>query len=275
MRQGWQKVLIFVVIVVIPAIAVGYGNYYVFPDAIAQTMAMLIVTVCVAGILSYFSGYATPKIARYAVITHLILCGALCVNLIFHFAISRELSSAKSAVTSRHEEGDRAQTEKDRDTQRAIALAAARKDELSALAAQQREERRLQVQLPVAQRRASSGATTAGVEPAATPKPAVFASSVAPVTHVVVLTPEEVRESWRNWLLWIAALEVLASVLGAAILLSIWEWDKNGDGIDDRLQYAQQRTATMSPAPTPAIARTPNPTNTNFTNSGGNPTTNF
>lgn len=233
--RGWLKLVLFAVIVILPAIAVGIGNYYVFPQAFWITTIMLSITVAVAAILSYASSSATPKIARYAVVSHLILCAVLCANLIFHVVIGRELSSVHDLQATRHAEEDREQLRKDADTRREAMTAEVRAKELAAQSAVIEQTRKLNYGLKAGQRQAApilvNPVAVASVDPLA-------ANSIkaTPTPVAILRTEEEVREGWRGWLLFIAALEVAASVLSAGILASIWEWDKNGNGIDDELE---------------------------------------
>ena len=66
--------------------------------------------------------------------------------------------------------------------------------------------------------------------------PTGAAAVSAPILPTPRLTPDQVRESWWWRLTALALAEVFASVLAGAILFGCWEWDKNHNGIDDRLE---------------------------------------
>jgi len=63
----WRKIILFTFTVLVPAIFVGVSNFAVFPDSSLPATLMLIVTVGIAGVFTYFSGDATAKVRRYCV----------------------------------------------------------------------------------------------------------------------------------------------------------------------------------------------------------------
>ena len=62
-----RKLLIFTFTVLLPALIVGVSNFSVFPDFSFIATVMLVITVGVAGVFTYFSSDAMPVIRRYCV----------------------------------------------------------------------------------------------------------------------------------------------------------------------------------------------------------------
>jgi hypothetical protein len=242
MNYGWRKLILFTFIVLLPALVVGISNFFVFPDSALSATLMLIVTVGVSGIFTYFSGDATARIRRYCIAADVVICVILCINLGSHWLLAREVSAAKQGVEERHTEEDREEDRRAAEAQRRIDLAKADADLAKAEANAAYQERRRLAQLPPEQRRerlapkSSKGSTTA---PAADLTPEVKAATASSPR----LTPDQVRERWWWFLTALAFAEVFASVLGGAILAGIWEWDRNHDGIADHLQQGRATTA--------------------------------
>jgi hypothetical protein len=229
-----KKLVLYVFTVFIPAIIVGISNYFAFPDAFLMATLMLLVTAGVAGVFTYFSGDAIPKVRRYCIIADLIICLILCLNLGAHWLLAREVSAARQGVEERHSEEDREEIRKASETERQLALKKADADLL------EKERRRLRM-LPVGERH--STLQTPKVE--STPKVPLIApmSLVPPGVKMEMaprMTPEQVRQSWWWKLTALAFAETFASVLAGALLTVAWEWDRNHDGVPDRLQNLER-----------------------------------
>lgn len=232
MKYGWQKLILFNFIVLLPAIVVGVSNYVAFPDSFLSATLMLVVTVGVSAIFTWQSGNATPKISRYCIIADIVICLILCFNLGAHWLLAREVSAAKQGVEERHVEEDRRDQRKAAEVERELALKKAEAD-------LQNAERRRLAQLPRSERRSAISA----VKPAPTIQPLnlVAPGLAAASLPSARLTPDQVRESWWWKLTTLAFAECFASVLAGAILAGIWEWDRNHDGIADHLQATAKK----------------------------------
>src|SRR5262250_1881115 len=103
----WRKSIIYVFTVLLPALMVGISNFHVFPDASLAATLMLVVTIGIAGVFTYFSGDATAKVRRYCILADVAICAILCVNLGGHWILAREVSAARQGVEERHAEDDR------------------------------------------------------------------------------------------------------------------------------------------------------------------------
>lgn len=216
-----RKLILFIFVVLLPAVVVGISNFHVFPDSAWAATLMLVVTVGVAAVFTWQSGNATAKIRQYCIGADFVIALILCLNLGAHWLLAREVSAAKQGVVERHTEEDRELEREAKKTELDIARKKADAD-------LQNAERRRLAQLPVSQRRSS-------ITPK--PEPTKAAQVVAAVnTPVIRLTAEQVRDSWWWKLTALAFAECFASVLAGAILAGIWEWDRNGDGIADHLQ---------------------------------------
>jgi len=228
----WYKLIIFVFIVVGPAIVVGVSNYTAFPDSFGLATVMLIVTVGVAGVFTWKSNDATPKIVRYCIISDVIICAVLCANMAGHWILAREISGAKQGTVERHTEEDREEKRKTAEVERELALKKAEIDLQLARAKNAEAERRRLRQLPWEQRY-----STATVQQ---PPVAIHTLEPQPIPEAGKPreTEQQVRDKWWWFLTALAVAECAASVLAGGILIGVWEWDRNHDGVDDRLQQA-------------------------------------
>lgn len=239
-----RKLILFCIIVLLPAIVVGISNFHVFPESSLAATIMLAVTAGAAALFTWQSGEATPKIRRYAICADFAVCLILCANLAGHWILAREVSAAKQGVVERHAEEDRDDRRAKERAERELALKKADAELAAANARLAHAERRRLAQLPVEQRRSILAAPKSAPTIAPTIAPmslvpdgsAVAAAIAVPVVAAPRLTPEQVRASWWWTLTALAIAEVAASVLAGAILAGIWEWDRNGDGIPDHLQ---------------------------------------
>jgi hypothetical protein len=241
-----RRLLLFVFIVVLPAVIVGVSNFHIFPDAAWAATIMLALTVGVSAVFTWLSGDATPKIARYCVCADFVIALILCLNLAAHWILAREVSAAKQGVVERHAEEDRQDRRDAERLERELALKKADIELEAAKAKANAAEARKLAQLPLSQRRAAQ--STARPEPtkapliapmSLVPEGSAVAAVSAPATSAPRKTPDQVRDSWWWMLTALALAEVFASVLAGAILLGIWEWDRNHDGIDDAKQNLQ------------------------------------
>lgn len=229
-----KKLLLFCIIVLLPATVVGISNFKVFPDSGLVATIMLVATVAAAGLFTWQSGDATPKISRYAICADFVVCLILCGNLAAHWILAREVSAARQGVVERHTEEDRDDKRAKERTDRELELKRAEGELAEKQARLQREERRRLAELPIRERRSTMTAPTPATGPIIAPMS--FAAVTVSAPMKARLTPEQVRESWWWTLTALAIAEVAASVLAGAILAGIWEWDRNRDGINDALQ---------------------------------------
>ncbi len=237
----WRKIILFTFAVLLPAVIVGISNLTVFPDSSLAATLMLLVTVGIAGVFTYFSGDATAKVRRYCIVADFAICAILCFNLGGHWILAREVSAARQGVEERHAEEDRELQREKAKTELEIARKQAEAELAKQNAVLQNAERRRLAQLPPSERRSTLIAPKAA--PVATPatlQPMALVPAGATVSAPIVtaprLTPEQVRQGWWWFLTALAIAECAASVLAGAILAGVWEWDRNHDGIPDHLQ---------------------------------------
>ena len=250
-----RKLILFCIIVLLPAVVVGISNFHVFPDSSWAATIMLVVTVGAAAVFTWQSSDATPRIARYCICADFVIAAIpLCANLAAHWILAREVSAAKQGVVERHTEEDRDDRRAKERVERELEIKKAEAELAAANVRLQNAERRRLAQLPRSERRSSI--TAPKPEPtktAQTPAPIVAPMTLLPgaavmsasITSTPRLTPEQVRESWWWTLTALAIAEVAASVLAGAILAGIWEWDRNRDGIPDHLQQPARQQAAF------------------------------
>lgn len=243
-----RKVILFTFTVLLPAIVVGLLNFAVFPDSSTAATLMLVVTVGVAGVFTYFSGDATAKVRRYCIDADFAICAILCANLGGHWILAREVSAARQGVVERHAEEEREDRRREAEVERQLRLKQAEAEVLARQTAVIHAERRRLAQLPPEERRSALKAapkaepTKATVQPLS-PAP-MDGAAIAPASSTVKrLTPDEVRDKWWWFLTALAIAECAASVLAGAILAGVWEWDRNRDGVPDHLQNLQTGAA--------------------------------
>lgn len=244
-RVYWPKVAMFCFAIVLPQVAVGWSNREVFPDALWIATMIIVVIIGISGISTYFSGNAAPKTRKYALWHDFAVAALTCVVVLFHFQVAREVSAgkqARSALEAREKEG---QENLDRDVQRQLALKQADTEAAKVEAEKLREQRRVLLQLPTSQRRAIAPQTATAPTPSL---PAFTSAVVAPTPNNLaqIRMPEEVRADWFSWLFWASAAEIIIAVLGGMILMMVWQWDVDGDGVADdvRPPYQNDRPAT-------------------------------
>lgn len=240
-KLGWGKLAIYFFTVLLPAIAVGISSWYVFRDSFSIAVISLIITCGVAGLFTFYSGAAMAEVRRYCIIADIAICCVLVANFCCHFIMAREISSAKESTVERHLEEDRGEQFKNND--------AARQAQIMASSAQLAQS---QAMLEKSQALKIDAAKRAGLPPpriapiASLAVPASPAGSslqgVSPAASVPSgaptkpPTPDDVRAAWNPWLTFLAFLDVIVSVLAGALLAAVWQWDRNGDGINDALQ---------------------------------------
>ena len=232
----WYKLILFLFVVVGPAIIVGVSNYTAFPDSFGLATVMLIVTAGVSGVFTWKSNDATPKIVRYCIVADVIICAILCVNMASHWILSREISGAKQSTVERHTEEDREEKRKSAEAERQIALKKADAEIAQGNAKALNAEANRLAKLPRWMRTSEAPV----VAPVAAPSPVIATFEANPTPEAKAgkpkATEEEVRERWWWWLISLAIAECFASVLAGAVLIGVWEWDRNHDGINDALQ---------------------------------------
>jgi hypothetical protein len=155
------------------------------------------------------------------------------------------MSAARQGVVERHGEEDRDDRRATERAERELALKKADADLAAANTRLANAEARKLAQLPPSERRAVRPKAEPTKAPTIQPLSlapsgsAVASMSAAPAVSAPRLTPEQVLEKWWPWLVALAIAEVAASIGAACILAGLWEWDRNHDGIDDRLQQPQ------------------------------------
>src|SRR5262245_18814641 len=200
-----RKFLFFLALVLLPATLVGISNFDVFPTTYWQATIMLLITVIIAGLFTWHARNATQKTWKYVMVFHLILCSVLCANVVCHWLLAREVNAARDAVNARH-------VEEDRRLDRQLKL---NESERVLLQEQGRNNRHL----PFTQRRNP-----------------VFQSPTASQFTNGGSTEEDVKSGWFPILTWITILEVSAAIFLGAILMCLWEWDRNHNNIADHLE---------------------------------------
>lgn len=257
-RVHWPKLAMFGFAILLPQIAVAWSNREVFPDALWIATIIVVVIIGISAISTYFSGNAAPQTRRYALWHDFAVAAMTCVVLLFHFQVAREVSAGKEARTADEAKDRTRQQNLDREVQRQLALKSADAELERQRTEKLREERRVLVQLPPSQRRAMTNTTPAPTT-SETPAFTTNTGTVEPTTQpVVIRTPEEVRAAWFGWLFWASAIEIVIAVLGGMILMMVWQWDVDGDGIADHLQNRQPAIGFNAPAP-PVYAKSGNP----------------
>lgn len=232
----WRKLLLFTFIVLLPAVVVGVSNFKAFPDSWFLATVMLLTTVGVAGLFTWKSNHATAKIVRYCIIADIIVCALLCVNVGCHWIFSRELSGAKQSTVERHTEEDREEKRREKDAERQLALKKADTELAVKNAAALNAEARRLAQLPRRLRTSQMPVTAPQVTAPAPTLPAIESAQESQITAKPKASEEEVRERWWWTLIALAFAECFASILAGGILMGVWEWDRNHDGIADHLQ---------------------------------------
>jgi len=257
---GWGRVALYGFCVFLPAVAVGISNYYVFRDSFWMATMMLLITMGIAAIFTYYSDRAIWRVRRFCVLADLAICVILCINLGSHWALAREVSGAKESVVERHTEEDREEARKNAEADRLAKLTAEQREltkQQGELAKQESQRFRNEAirndsarRLGVIPRQLNPFSRTAPA-PAATIAPTIGPTSAPGGKKQTepTLTPEEIRTNWNPFLTILAYVECLVSVLAGGILAVVWEWDRNRNGIPDRLEgnYVQPRLTGAQP----------------------------
>lgn len=269
-RAYWPKIAMFAFAILLPSIAIGISNGQVFARALPIATICLIVTVGVSAVVTYFSGNAAPWTRRFAIGQDVVIAVILCVNFLFHFQIAREIAAAEESQKARKEERREIEESRDRETQREIAAAEARTKELQAQAQYVDGQRKLAIHLPYDQRRFTPPPTMEQQSREAIDAPKAGAlpsfSTASPQAkddgeHAVVKSPEQIKADWFGWLFWAAAAEIFAAVLGGMLLIGVWQWDVNGDGIPDEQQVQPIPQGPQRPQPLGFATPAPQPSN--------------
>lgn len=233
----WRKLLLFTFIVILPAVVVGVSNFKAFPESSFLATVMLLTTAGVAGLFTWKSNHATPKIVQYCIIADIVICALLCVNVGCHWIFSRELSGAKQSTVERHTEEDREEKRRIAEAERQVALKKAEADLAARQAQASNAEARRLAQLPRRMRQSQSPIIKP-ITPAPTMETGAIPEAKAEIKPKI--TEEQVRENWWWTLIALAFAECFASILAGGILMGVWEWDRNHDGIADHRQKPEE-----------------------------------
>lgn len=254
-KYPWGKLLIYTLAVVLPAATISISTYYALYDSFWIILMMLIISVGIAGVFTYYSGDATPKISRYCIIAAIVVGVVMSAGLIIHVLLSRELAIAIQDVDESRKAEDRA----DRRQREAAQVTADLLAKQAELETAQRNRLRAEAVRNDSARRLGLRPS----QPASLPLPSVPSSltSNAPEmgatneesTPVKPITPTQIRHKYSGWLIGAAIADVLSSVIAGLVLAGRWEWDRDHDGIDDRKQG--QRRVNPLPAPQAVTAR--------------------
>lgn len=208
------KWLMWVVVVLLPAIAVGLSNKKVFPSSFWLATILLAVSVCASAIILYYADKADPSIGWYCVVVEGLLSITIFINLGSHFQLSREIDESITITQDRHAEEDRSDLRRKEQSQKY-------QDCLE-------EFGRLQRNLPAKKR--------SGEIPCQQPQePASLAKSKQ------VQTRESVLESWNEPLTWLAFLEAGIAILGGFGLGIAWRIDRDKNGVPDWIERQAKR----------------------------------
>jgi hypothetical protein len=244
-KFGWGKFFLFIFIVLLPAVAVVIANQLVFPESSWIATIMVLVSVGVAFVFTIASGKATGRTQRYVLLAHLFLCLVLSANLCGHWVLARELSGARQATEARHLEEDREEARKEAAARRAADLIRAQSGLESVQsrrfaneAWRNREARRLGMTAP-------RNSFVPPMSNSLVPSPATeaLASTTQPQVRPNALTGNsavnvsDIMAKWQPRLMIFAMLDLLAAVIGGALLITFWEWDRNKNGIPDHLEH--------------------------------------
>ncbi len=237
--MGFGRWILFLLIVVIPAILVGIGSALAFKGGAWMTIGLLLVMIGVGAVFTYYSDQATRKIKRYCVVAHFIGLMVLCANLGLHYAVSREVAAAEQVWTRRNETSAKALADAKERTKLQLQLNQSEKEVIETQTKADRAEsvkmdyyRRLGVQVPgrTAAPRRPSGALASVLPHALTEETETGGPVAGP------LTDEQVYEKWRLWLNIMAFIDAFVYIFLGGLLAALWEWDRNHDGIADHFQ---------------------------------------
>lgn len=237
-RIYWPKVAMFGFAITLPLIAVGYSNKHVFSSAFPIATIILIMVWGVSLITTYFSGNAARRTRRYAILLDIGIAMALCVNLLMHFQLAREVSTAEDARVAYREEDEREEQRKDREVQRAKEMSVIHERAAEAQTKLMSETRKALVHTPINKRGQILDKLPNAITQEGAAQPESFSStsstsSSARKTMPAYKTPEEIRGEWFDYLFWASAIEIFLAVLGGMILMATWQWDVDGDGRPD------------------------------------------
>ncbi len=236
-----QKMALFCAVILMPATLIGISNFRVFKDSWLEATIMLVLTVVVTAVFIWNSAKATPKVAKYCHVCGFAAALTLGVNLGGHWLMTREYIAAEKVVSDRREEEDRTEQRRAAEDQRALMLKQADLELIRSTRAAIDADRARLRNLPWEERR-SAIASAPAPAPAPAPEISAPASMSAPVVPVGVekvvevikrLTPEEVINKWSWFLTIMAYVDAAVSVVLGGLLFAVWEWDRNGNGIND------------------------------------------
>lgn len=246
---------VFFVAVLIPSYGVWGSMPAVFPEG-ADMGHISIVGSCLAVLIIMFvSVKATPKVRKRA--AYLAIATAVCAWLQFggHWLLKRDLSMANRQIAVQKEQ-------KTFDDQLADKNAARSKEVLDSLtnfnrsqAQMSSADRELYRSTGIKRVRRAQEAPSLndlGILVKASPTPAPAAANpvqtnalamggmVAPSIEpqAEILSVDKVYLKWQLPLAFLALLESFISIVGTTLLAFNWEWDRDGNGINDAEEYA-------------------------------------
>lgn len=233
MKSSISKWALWVLVVLLPALAIAYSTWHVFRDAFPIIALLLAISVGVSAWTVFQSDEPDSRLRQAGLAAKFALAVVNFLNLSVHVQIAREMSGAKEGVVERHAEEDREQARLDAQARRDKVLAEARAAEIAAQKDAMRAEAILNNSLPVRQRKRTVTATaTPEVDPLATPTKTAQPKQIA----AVAASPEQVRESWPWWVFFLTILESFVAVVGGAALLVMRHWDGNGNNVADWIE---------------------------------------
>lgn len=221
------KWLMWAVVVLLPAIAVGLSNKKVFPSSFWLATILLAVSVLASAIILYYADKADRTIGWYCVVVEGLLSIVIFINLGSHFQLGREIDETITATTDRHIEEDREEKRKEAESRRKKITDQAEKERLDSQA-------KLLRSLPRDRRYLPTPVPPSEIEPfkpVQSEKPAL----------VPIRTREVVLLEWNPLLTWLAFLEAGIAILGGFGLGIAWRIDRDKNGVPDWIERQAKR----------------------------------
>lgn len=227
------KLAIYFLVVLLPAVVISISTYYGLPDSWLIVSALLVISAGIAAVFMYYSGDATRRVQKYCIIAAGILGVVMCLGLIVHVLLTRELAIAKEDEATVMSYEDRADRRRKEQSQLAMQLMEKQKELAKEEKARLRNEA---IRNDSARRLGLRPLQSKPVEPppvgVSLPTPDGGTSILigpSPVPYVERLTPMAVRHKYSPWMVGSAIADVIASVLLGVILAGLWEWNKEQD----------------------------------------------
>jgi len=205
-KPDWLHWTIFVVLVVIPTVLVGYSSWELFPTALFICGLMLAGYFVSATIMHHLGHEQDAFLRQFSLIATIVLGVTGWLNVAVHAGLARNLSAASISRNERNEDADK-------DVERQLKLAAAYKEAAEA-------ERRRLVQLEPGKRRSNLPSLSL---------PATAADKAA----VKMKAPDQVREEAMPRITILGSLDVGLAFLALCVVLIRRNWDGDGNGVAD------------------------------------------